>query len=141
MIHVGVGQQNDVDGRQVVDADAGLTLSPEDHKTGREDGVDQDVAAAVQTAELQQERGMPLKHHAEFARLHGNGLARDAADGILVALPGHPGDLSQLGENEGPTHPQSAHTMLMRGSCLRIICRSRLIPATRIRIYRHSRTT
>lgn len=44
VVHVGVGKEDEVDGGEAGDGDAGTALAAEQDKAGGEDGVDKDVA-------------------------------------------------------------------------------------------------
>ena len=140
VIHVRVCQQDHVDRRKVVDAHARLFLTAQDDKPRRKHRVNQHVGGAGRRAKLQQKRRVALKHHAKLARTYRNRLLRHARYRLLMAFPRHAGYLAQLGDDERPSHAQSAHTLLMHKTRFRRICTAPDATQTRNRIYRISLT-
>jgi hypothetical protein len=105
VVHVGVGDEDGVDGGKVFDEEAGLALAAEDDEAGGEDGVDEDVAAA----DLEEEGGVADEGDAELGggdQFGGAGLAGERA---LMALTGDAQKLAHLSDRERPSFPEPAH--------------------------------
>ena len=80
---MGMGQQHEVDGRHLVDAESGVSLSPQQNQALGEDRIDQHEAAA----DLQQKRRVPDKGYAQLVRSNDLGPSRLASYRLCVALP------------------------------------------------------
>src|SRR6185437_9348356 len=68
---MGVGEQDGVNGREVLDAHAGLAETMDEDEPIGEDGVNDEV----ESAELEQEGGVSYEGDAEFGRIDEDGLA------------------------------------------------------------------
>ena len=83
MIHVGVGKQHQVDGRQVLDAQAGTTEAAQEDESVGEDRIDEDVAGP---ADLDEERRVANECNAEFAGRSRNVVLRLPCNGVEGGL-------------------------------------------------------
>src|SRR6185437_10475587 len=71
VIHVGVGEQDSINGREIFDAHAGLAKAMDEDEPVGEDRVNDEIEAA----ELEQERGVSYECNAEFSGIDEDGLA------------------------------------------------------------------
>ncbi len=105
VVHVGVRQQDEVDGRQFADQDACATLPAQEDEAFRKDGIDKDVAAV----DLEQKGGVADEGDAEFVRLHQLYGSWRAGHGELVAGADLPPKLLDLSEGKRSAVPCFTH--------------------------------
>lgn len=95
VIHVRVGEQDGIDGREVLDAQTRAALSAQEDERAREDGIDEQVAAG----DLDEKRGMADKGDAELFGENQNGQLRLAFERIAVALASDAVELTKFAED------------------------------------------
>ena len=101
MVHVGVGQQDEIDGGKVFDQNAGAPLTAEDDETFGKDGVYQDFAAI----DLKQKRGVADEGHTKLIVIDQLDRPRASGDRLLVALSREPPQLLHFFHCERSTLP------------------------------------
>ena len=104
MVHVGVGEEDEVDGGEVGDTDAGAALATQDDQAGGEDGVDEDVFAG----ELEEEGGVADEGDAELRGEDAGDGVGVAGEGLGVALADELDELLELLDGEGAMLPEAA---------------------------------
>ncbi len=100
VVHVRVGDEDEVDGREVGEADAGVTLAAEE-----------DVAAG----DLEEEGGVADEGDAEPGGRDRDGFLGRAGDGVGVAFADQAEELAELGEGPRAAGGSRAHGSWMRG--------------------------
>jgi hypothetical protein len=102
VVHVRVGEEDRVDGRQVADAEAWVALTAENNQTRGEDGVDEQRAAGG----LDEERGVPDEGDGGVAGGDGGRELGFAEEGLFVTLADEAPKLAEFsdGEREGARH-------------------------------------
>jgi hypothetical protein len=106
MVHVGVGQEDKIDGRKVVYLYSGMALAAQENQPLREDWVNEELASV----DLQQEGGVADEGYAEFVALDQTNRAWGSGDGLLMALADEPHELFQFSYGERSVSPRSTHS-------------------------------
>jgi hypothetical protein len=106
VIHVRVREEDEIDGRELCDQDAGAALATKQNQAFGKDGVHEDSAAV----DLEEEGGVPDECDSQVfgsGEFHRTG---SAGHGIFVAFADESPELLHLSHREGPALPCSAHS-------------------------------
>ena len=97
VVHVGVGEEDRVDGGKVAWEEAGAALAAEEDEAGGEDGVDEEGAAGG----LDEEGGVSDEGDGGVAGGDGGRGAGVAGEGVGVAFADHVPELGEFFEDDG----------------------------------------
>jgi hypothetical protein len=92
VVHVGVGEEDRVDGREMAGEEAGAALTAEQDEAGGEDGVDEEGAAGG----LDEEGGVSDEGDGGVAGGDGGRGAGVAGEGVGVAFADHVPELAEF---------------------------------------------
>ena len=105
MIHMRMGEQDEIDRRQILQQHAGMTLTAQQNQSLRKHRIDQHLAPI----DLQEERGVPDKGHSQL--VFGDQLDRMGSSHhrLFMALAHQPQELLHLLYCERPLSPHFTH--------------------------------
>lgn len=111
VVHVGVGDEDEIDGREVADEDAGAALAAQDYETGGKDWIYKDIFSA----NLEEEGRVAEKGDAGLAAGGDLGETGFAGEGLFVTFANEADELIELLESQwaSPSCGGSGHRVVL----------------------------